>query len=246
MLDDIQDSSDLRRGKPAAHKVFGVPQTINSAYLGMIHAIQAAQELQHPEAVRIVLEEIENLHIGQGHDLHWTRHASCPMEDEYLEMVSLKTGGLFRLPCRLMMLLTPNQSEVKDELESLITLIGQTFQIRDDYQNLASAEYTSQKGFCDDLDEGKFSFPLIHCLSSARSEVMEVIEMMRARVESGGVMHEMKSSLLERMREAGSLEYTKCVLAGMKEQTEESIGRVERAMQEENWVLRSFVEKLAV
>ena len=30
LLDDIQDNSDLRRGKVCAHKIFGVPITINS------------------------------------------------------------------------------------------------------------------------------------------------------------------------------------------------------------------------
>lgn len=30
-MDDVEDSSELRRGIPVAHKVYGVPQTINSA-----------------------------------------------------------------------------------------------------------------------------------------------------------------------------------------------------------------------
>jgi geranylgeranyl pyrophosphate synthase len=39
----------------------------------------------------ISAEEIESLHIGQGYDLYWTRHASCPTQEEYLEMVSRST-----------------------------------------------------------------------------------------------------------------------------------------------------------
>ncbi|KAG5788085.1 hypothetical protein H9Q69_012850 [Fusarium xylarioides] len=30
-LDDIQDSSKLRRGLPVSHSIFGIPQTINAA-----------------------------------------------------------------------------------------------------------------------------------------------------------------------------------------------------------------------
>ena len=29
LLDDIQDNSDLRRGKVCAHKIYGIPATIN-------------------------------------------------------------------------------------------------------------------------------------------------------------------------------------------------------------------------
>jgi geranylgeranyl diphosphate synthase type 3 len=30
-MDDVEDSSELRRGIPVAHKIYGVPQTINTA-----------------------------------------------------------------------------------------------------------------------------------------------------------------------------------------------------------------------
>jgi len=31
LMDDVEDNSQLRRGAPVAHKIYGVPQTINSA-----------------------------------------------------------------------------------------------------------------------------------------------------------------------------------------------------------------------
>jgi len=31
LIDDIEDDSKLRRGKPVAHMVYGVPQTLNCA-----------------------------------------------------------------------------------------------------------------------------------------------------------------------------------------------------------------------
>ncbi|KAI6777686.1 isoprenoid synthase domain-containing protein [Emericellopsis cladophorae] len=97
MLDDIEDGSELRRGSPAAHTVFGAPQTINSASFAILEAVSKAKQTGLPNAVDITLEQLRNLHVGQSYDLYWTRHAICPSEEEYLEMVSKKTGGLFQL-----------------------------------------------------------------------------------------------------------------------------------------------------
>lgn len=45
--------------------------------------------------------------------------------------------------------------------------IGVLYQIRDDFINLASVTYSGQKGFAEDISEGKYSFPVIHSLSAA-------------------------------------------------------------------------------
>lgn len=46
------------------------------------------------------------------------------------------------------------------------TTKGLYFQIRDDYCNLSLKEYSENKSFCEDLTEGKFSFPIIHAIQS--------------------------------------------------------------------------------
>jgi len=45
MLDDIEDSSHLRRGKPAVHMVFGTMQTINSAGYRFLGALTEVRKL---------------------------------------------------------------------------------------------------------------------------------------------------------------------------------------------------------
>ncbi len=45
-------------------------------------------------------------------------------------------------------------------------ILGLYFQIRDDYCNLSLKEYSENKSFCEDLTEGKFSFPIIHAIQS--------------------------------------------------------------------------------
>jgi geranylgeranyl pyrophosphate synthase len=52
----------------------------------------------------IFMQEMKNLHLGQGMDLFWRDSSTCPSESQYLEMVNNKTGGLFRIMVRLMQL----------------------------------------------------------------------------------------------------------------------------------------------
>lgn len=101
-IDDVQDNSILRRGIPVAHNIFGTAQTINSANYVYFLALQEVRKLNSPAAMDIYTEELLNLHKGQGMDLFWRDTLTCPTEEEYLEMVGNKTGGLFRLAVKLM------------------------------------------------------------------------------------------------------------------------------------------------
>ncbi|KAI9882117.1 MAG: hypothetical protein M1823_006142 [Watsoniomyces obsoletus] len=102
LIDDVEDSSVLRRGIPVAHSIFGVAQTLNSSNYVYFCALRELLQLHNPRAIEIYTEELVNLHRGQGMDLFWRDTLTCPTEDDYLEMVGNKTGGLFRLAIKLM------------------------------------------------------------------------------------------------------------------------------------------------
>lgn len=102
LVDDVQDSSILRRGIPVANSIFGVAQTINSANYVYFKALQELMLMDNPKLIEIFTEELLNLHRGQGMDLYWRDSLTCPSEADYLEMVGNKTGGLFRLAIKLM------------------------------------------------------------------------------------------------------------------------------------------------
>ncbi|PVV05120.1 hypothetical protein BB560_000362 [Smittium megazygosporum] len=86
LVDDVEDDSNLRRGYPVAHKIYGIPATINTANYVYFLALK---------------KELIQLHQGQGMELYWRDNLICPSEEEYLIMVSKKTGGLFRLAIRM-------------------------------------------------------------------------------------------------------------------------------------------------
>ncbi|KAG4423663.1 geranylgeranyl diphosphate synthase 1 [Cadophora malorum] len=215
LVDDVEDSSLLRRGLPVAHSIFGTAQTINSANYVYFVALQELQKLKNPKAITIYTEELLNLHRGQGMDLFWRDTLTCPSEDDYLEMVGNKTGGLFRLAVKLM------QAESKSlkDCVPLVNLIGIIFQIRDDYQNLSSPEYSQNKGLCEDLTEGKFSFPIIHSIR-AKPENMVLLNILKQKTDD----EQVKRYAVSYMEGTGSFEYCRKVLATLTERARVLVG----------------------
>lgn len=86
LIDDIEDDSNLRRGKPTAHLIFGIPYTINSSNYMYFKALNCLLQLD-PKLVDVFNEEMLNLHRGQSLDLYWRENLSCPSEEEYINMV---------------------------------------------------------------------------------------------------------------------------------------------------------------
>lgn len=208
LVDDVEDSSSLRRGLPVAHNIFGVPQTINSANYIYFVALQELQKLRNPKALVIFAEELCNLHRGQGMDLFWRDTLTCPTEDDYLEMVGHKTGGLFRLGIKLM------QAESRSLVDCvpLVNLLGLLFQIQDDYRNLLASEYSQNKGMCEDLTEGKFSFPVIHSIRTNPSN-LQLLNILKQKTSD----EEVKRYAVAHMESTGSFAYTKEVLQVLEE-----------------------------
>lgn len=183
LMDDVEDNSDLRRGIPVAHKIYGIPQTINTAnyvYFLVFSEIFSMNEnpsttpalspgaASNASVERLVVDELINLHRGQGMDLLWRDSLICPTEEEYVEMVNNKTGGLFRIAVKLMLSQSPPAQQAGfPDLIPMVNLIGLLFQILDDFMNLQSSKYAENKGFAEDLTEGKFSFPIIHSIRAS-------------------------------------------------------------------------------
>ncbi|KAI1200321.1 terpenoid synthase [Nemania serpens] len=236
LVDDVEDNSLLRRGRPVAHSIFGTAQTINSANYIYFCALQELQKLRNPQAVAIFSEELVNLHRGQGMDLYWRDSLICPTEDHYLEMVGNKTGGLFRLAIKLMQA----ESEAPMDCVPLVNILGILFQIQDDYRNLSSPEYGENKGFCEDLTEGKFSFLIIHSIR-ADPRNLQLINILKQKTTDV----EVKRYAVEYMRSTGSFEYTKEVLDILIERarktTDELDGNARR-----NLGIHQILDKLAV
>ena len=199
LIDDIEDDSTLRRGVPVAHNIYGLPSTLNTANYVYVLALEKCLHLQSSEATHVFTQELLNLHRGQGQDILWRDTCECPTEEQYRSMVLDKTGGLFRLAVGLMQCFSQDKTDYLPLLDSM----AYYFQVRDDYMNIASTEYFANKSFCEDLTEGKFSFPIIHCIRSYPTDhrIMRILKQKTRDVT-------VKKHAVEWMMKCGSLDYT--------------------------------------
>jgi len=203
LIDDIEDSSTLRRGLPVAHLIYGQASTINCANYVMFIGLEKTQTLGHPEAVAVFTQQLLELHRGQGMEIYWRDNFICPTEEEYNLMISRKTGGLFNLAVRLMQLF----SQSDENFSELTRLLGLYFQIRDDYANLKLKEYAANKTFAEDLTEGKFSFPIQHNINKNVKDD-RVFKILKQRTNDV----EVKKFCISLLESSGSFEYTRNVL----------------------------------
>lgn len=123
-------------------------------------------------------------------------------------------------------------------------LLGELFQIRDDYINLASASYENEEGFAEDLDEGKYSFPLIHLLNNTSDRSM-IEHILHQRSIDGKMAVEVKHLVLDKMKEVKSLEATRETIQHLESQAFDKLTAIEEQSGVLNHMLRYFIMRLA-
>lgn len=247
LIDDIEDNSKYRRGFPSAHVKFGTPLTINCANLMYFKAMDVAANVLHETNVsqsnegvdqfnhdqrlrdlnHDIVQEMINLHNGQGLDIYWRDYLPelklLPTIEEYLYMVQNKTGGLFRLSVKLLSAYSrnrPNQ-EMLNKIIAIANLAGIIYQIRDDYLNLVDARYSTMKGIAgEDLIEGKLSLPILINLRNekdpANSPVHKILYDFRS-LKLRSKQPDLLQKAVTYLHDTGSMTQTHLVLMKFKE-----------------------------
>ncbi|MBR9706432.1 polyprenyl synthetase family protein [Candidatus Pacearchaeota archaeon] len=173
MVDDVEDNSENRRGKPCTHKLFGVDVAINTGNLMyyLPHLILKRIDLDKKTKLAIydlIYEEMLNISIGQGMDIYWHNNGAIINEALYLRMCALKTGTLARMSAKLGGLLGNAGKRQLQALGNFAEKIGIAFQIQDDILNVTNKDWG--KDFGDDITEGKRSLMVIKALEIANIE----------------------------------------------------------------------------
>lgn len=179
--DDIEDGSLMRRGRPALHRLHGVPLAINAGDLlfGLVHEALADNEAllgaEMAWAVsRRCAEVFRRTFEGQAMDIGWIRANHLPSRAEFEEMIRLKTGWYSgRGPCQLGAFIGGGEGASVSALGDFGESLGIGFQLRDDLLNLTadsadtapvaqSGGYGKERG--GDIVEGKRTLIVIEML----------------------------------------------------------------------------------
>jgi geranylgeranyl diphosphate synthase type 3 len=203
VVDDIQDNSFLRRNQPCAHIKYGVPLSINAAYLctfKILNELNKRNDISQITKNKIV-ENIYYTHIGQGMDIYYTQNKIIPTIADYDKMMEYKTGMLFYTILDLLMEKTKNVIIKKkyDELTLCLYNFSLFFQIRDDYINLTDPIYWKERGFCQDFDEQKISYLITYCTNNK----MKDYELINNLMTKSNKTNEDKIEILKLMKYNG-------------------------------------------
>jgi geranylgeranyl pyrophosphate synthase len=217
MIDDIEDSSELRRGKPCTYRIYGLDIAINAGnamyYLPLLSLLKHKQDIPVSKLLKvfeIYTQEMINLSFGQAMDIAWHRglsNADEIDEKDYLQMCAYKTGTLARMSAKMAAVLADADAELTDKLGHFAESIGIAFQMRDDVLDLSSKAFQEKKGGQgQDITEGKRSLVVIHTLQVADSQdkkrLIQILNMHSSN-------QEIRDEAIAIMDRYGSMDYVK-------------------------------------
>lgn len=212
IVDDLEDQSELRRGKPCLHKIFGVDVAMNAGnflyFLPLLALLKNKDKFKAEILVRvyeIYVQEMINLSFGQGTDIYWHKgKAEKITEKKYLQMCVFKTGCLLRLAAKMAVVLSGRGNELAEKLGRVAEAVGVAFQIQDDILDICSTGKEREKfgkSFGNDIKEGKRTLMVIRTLRKAeprdKKRLIELLDKhtdnLEERKEAIGLINKYKS-----------------------------------------------------
>ncbi|MBU5678641.1 MAG: polyprenyl synthetase family protein [Candidatus Aenigmatarchaeota archaeon] len=202
IVDDVEDYSELRRGKPAIHKIFGIDIAINAGnalyFMPLIVFLKNRNKINERillRAYEVYIEEMINISFGQAIDIVWHKGIKRDQEikeEEYLTMCALKTGTLARMSARLAATLCGASENLVEKLGRFAESLGIAFQIQDDILDVTSPDSIG-KEYGNDIKEGKRTLMVIYTLRRANKKDKErLIEILNKHTDD---MEERKEAI---------------------------------------------------
>lgn len=239
--DDVQDGSDMRRGRPTLHAIHGMPLAINAgdallftAFRPLLDAVRTMGTDVGQQVIDVTMTMARQTAEGQALELGWRdRNVTDLAEADYFRMALKKTAWMGMIwPAQLGLIVGSWGRADPQTVIGFGHFLGIAFQIEDDLRNLtADPGYGKEQN--GDLYEAKRTLMLVHVRNAAsKSERKRIDTFLGLTREQRGEAEVLWLAGL--MEDKGSIEYARKVAAAMAgaalqefEQTYGDIGECE-------------------
>lgn len=169
--DDIMDKADVRRNSPTVHKKYSDNKAILSgdamAFLSYKLLLQCRCD-KLSEITQLFTETALEVCEGQQYDMDFEIRQDVT-EDEYLEMIKLKTAVLIACSLKAGVQLADANDETAKLIYDFGINLGMAFQLQDDLLDTFGNQETFGKKIGGDIVANKKTFLLIEALEKANS-----------------------------------------------------------------------------
>jgi geranylgeranyl diphosphate synthase, type I len=169
--DDIQDNSELRRGRKTVWVKWGIAQAINAGdlmftigHLSMLHLEPDLDSVIVMKASELLLQSCVFLTRGQYRDISYENRDDISLDD-YWNMIGGKTAALLGCSAKLGALIGKADKNLCDKFHSFGYSLGLAFQIQDDWLGIWGDSALTGKAIDSDLVAGKKTLPILYGLS---------------------------------------------------------------------------------
>lgn len=214
--DDIQDKSQIRRGRETVWKRWGVAQAINAGDAMFTLAHLSLLRLESTTSPHLALQAMVSLQTaclqltkGQYLDLAYETHSHIPME-AYWQMVTGKTAALLGACTDLGALVAQTTQSRQTAFQEFGISLGLAFQAQDDILGIWGDAALTGKSNESDLLAGKKSLPVIYGIDQKGPFAVRWMQ--------GPILPEEAQTLATQLEAEGARAFTQESAAKMTEQ----------------------------
>jgi geranylgeranyl diphosphate synthase type I len=205
--DEVQDHDAERHGRPTLWALLGTAQAINAGDFLYSRATSAlldgaAAPERRLDALQLLTEAVGRMIGGQWADLSFESRDDVTT-DEYLAMISGKTGALLGSPLAIGATLAGAPPATAEALGRWGESIGLAFQIHDDYLGTWGDPNVTGKSNTNDVARKKKTLPVLHALLGPGGKTIREIYA-RPELTEADV-----SAVTAALRESGAEEFTR-------------------------------------
>ena len=176
--DDLMDQADMRRGHQTVHKRWDANKAILSGDSMLVLAYQRVAQVPADKLQQVLdLFTITAIEIGEGQENDMdieTRHDVT--EDEYIEMIRLKTSVLLACALKMGAILADAPQEDIERLYQVGEQLGLAFQLQDDLLDVYGDPEVFGKAIGGDITSNKKTYMLINAFNRANAAQRKELE----------------------------------------------------------------------